>query len=518
MRYRPTPDEFTNPSLMDALTETDQISPLFTERRRTASSGILDRVIRLSCSVRLGVTLLILLIAFSMIGMAVMQQNVAGFANYYAGLYPWQQSLYARLGLFDIYHSWYYNLLLSALSLNLILATADRLPKVWPYFKKPAAAVPMRWLTSLPNAGVIETSAVPDTAESLVIAEFGAAGFAPTTAVRNGRKFVFAQKGVWNRFAFAAVHAGLLLILFGGFLTAQFGSVGTLSLAPGESSDLMFDTGFKADSMVEISKRLPFRLTAVDIRQRLIRPAGPITADNTLDWVTQFTIADETGVRSAAVQINQPYDYRGYRFFQGAAGTRGRARSVVLEAHRAAGGAVERAEITRDGTARLSSGAELRLAGFRGNYHSRPEAPAEDTSSYPNPAALIEVTTADGVEMTPVFPGGVGDAPIAGRPTGGYTFKMLDFERVADRHELFIQRDPGVNFVYAGFAILAAALGAVFFFSHRRLWAVIEPAQVGSRVTLAGHANRNTLAFDEKLKMLGGKLSRALRSGPGSGD
>jgi len=376
----------------------------------------------------------------------------------------------------------------------------------------------MRWLTSQPNASVFETTSPPDNAESLVVVEFRAAGFAPTATVRNGRKFIFAQSGVWNRFAFAAVHAGLLLILFGGFLTAQFGSVGTLSLAPGESSDLMFDTGFKADSMVEISKRLPFRITAVDIHQRLVRPTGPITADNTLDWVTEFTIADETGVHTAAVQINQPFDYRGYRFFQGAAGTRGRARSVLIEAHPAAGGAVEQTEIARDGTSLLSSGAELRLAGFRGNYHSRSEAPAEDTSSYPNPAALIEVTTADGVEMTPVFPAGVGEAPIAGRPVGGYTFKMLDFERVADRHELFIQRDPGVNFVYSGFAVLAAALGAVFFFSHQRIWAVIEPAKDGAHVTLAGHANRNTLAFDEKLKLLGEKLSRSCGSGPGEKD
>src|SRR5690606_202858 len=162
----------------------------------------------------------------------------------------------------------------------------------------------------------------------------------------------------------------------------------------------------------------PFRITAIDISQRLVRPAGPITADNTLDWVTEFTIADETGLHTAAVQINQPFDYRGYRFFQGAAGTRGRARSVLIEAHPAAGGAVGRVEIARDGSVQLSSGTELRLAGFRGNYHSRPEAPAEDTSAYPNPAALIEVSTAEGSELTPVFPAGVGDAPIAGRPIG----------------------------------------------------------------------------------------------------
>jgi cytochrome c biogenesis protein len=488
---------------MNALTKTDQIPKLFADGRQPASTGIMDRVIRMSCSVRLGVSILILLIALSLIGMLIMQQNVPGFVNYYAALAPWQRSLYARLGLFDIYHSWYYNVLLSALSLNLILATVDRLPKIWPYYKKPATAVPIRWLSSLSNADVSETPLGPAETEKAVEAQFRASGLAPVSGERSGRRYVFAQEGLWNRFAFTAVHLGLLTILFGGFMTSQFGSVGSLSLGAGESSDLMFDTGFKADSMVEISKRLPFRITAVDIRQSLIDPQGPITADNTLNWVTQFTIGDETGIHPATVAVNQPFDHRGYRFFQGAAGTRGRARSVVLEAHQADGRSVERVTLTRDGSSTLSNGTEIRLAGFRGNFHSRPEAPAEDTTAYPNPAAMIELTTADGTEVTPVFPASVSDAPIAGRPIAGYTFKMLDFERVADRHELFLQRDPGVNFVYAGFAILAASLAAVFFFSHRRLWAVVEPLPGGgSRITIASHANRNNLALDQKVRSL----------------
>src|SRR5688572_21239173 len=110
--------------------------------RRTES--ILSRVLRLACSVRLGVTLLCLLGLACLIGMLIMQQNVDGFENYYAALTPAQRLLYGRLGFFNIYHVWYFNALLCLLSLNIILASIDRFPKTWKFVSKPQIIVPMR--------------------------------------------------------------------------------------------------------------------------------------------------------------------------------------------------------------------------------------------------------------------------------------------------------------------------------------------------------------------------------------
>ena len=41
---------------------------------------------------------------------------------------------------------------------------------------------------------------------------------------------------------------------------------------------------------------------------------------------------------------------------------------------------------------------------------------------------------------------------------------------------LSVQRDPGATVVYVGFVLLFLTLVAVFFFSHQRVWAAIEPA------------------------------------------
>ena len=84
---------------------------------------VLNRSVDFLSSVRFGVVLLMILVVLSIIGMVIIQQNVQGFDSYFASLTPAERTVYGGLGLFDIYHSWYYNVLLLILSLNIILAS-----------------------------------------------------------------------------------------------------------------------------------------------------------------------------------------------------------------------------------------------------------------------------------------------------------------------------------------------------------------------------------------------------------
>ncbi|MGH9819873.1 MAG: cytochrome c biogenesis protein ResB, partial [Pyrinomonadaceae bacterium] len=89
---------------------------------RPKTAPILNRVIDFLSSVRLGVVTLCVLVVLAMVGMLVMQQNVQGFETYYPSLTPAEKVVFGNLGLFDIYHSWYFLGLLLFLSLNIILA------------------------------------------------------------------------------------------------------------------------------------------------------------------------------------------------------------------------------------------------------------------------------------------------------------------------------------------------------------------------------------------------------------
>lgn len=480
-----------------------------------AENSLLNRMLKLFCSVRLGVALLIALGLACLIGMLVMQQNVDGFDRYFAELTPSQRLVYGYLGFFDIYHAWYFNALLAVLSLNIILASVDRFPKTWLFKSKPNLTVPVRWLRDQRSSSEIEMSGSSDDAVAKVSEEMKRAGWKkPTATEKNGKTYVYAESGLWNRFAYLAVHVALLTIFLGGFLTAQLGSTGQMPLAPGESSDLTQDRVVELDRVNEITKKLPFEVTATDIQQKLIKQDGPITVGNTIDWLTYFQIKDETGVHDAFVQMNRPFDYRGYRFFQASFVPVGRARNITVRLTPENGGPTQDIVIPRDGAVTLPDGKMVRFSEFRGNFSIGREDPNEDTSDYPNPGAILQVFQPGQTPVTAyAFGPKLADLPVAKKPVGGYSYQLVDFEKVADRHVLAVQRDPGANVVYVGFLMLFLTLVGVFFFSHQRVWAAIEEGPDGVNVVLAGNTSRNQNSFDEKF----GRFVKSLRKSDSGG-
>src|SRR5688500_6578666 len=81
------------------------------------SAPIINRVLDFLSSVRFGVSLLIILVFLSFLGMIIVQQNVNGSETYYVSLTPAEKTVFGWLGFFDIYHSLYFKLLLLILSL-----------------------------------------------------------------------------------------------------------------------------------------------------------------------------------------------------------------------------------------------------------------------------------------------------------------------------------------------------------------------------------------------------------------
>src|SRR2546423_2356551 len=102
-----------------------------------AVSSIIDSILKLLSSVRSGLVMLGILLTCCLLGMLIMQVNVEGFQRYYNNLSPASRAVFGRLGFFDIYHSWYFSLLLAVTGLNIILASIDRFPTAWQYISKP---------------------------------------------------------------------------------------------------------------------------------------------------------------------------------------------------------------------------------------------------------------------------------------------------------------------------------------------------------------------------------------------
>ena len=148
----------------------------------------------------------------------------------------------------------------------------------------------------------------------------------------------------------------------------------------------------------------------------------------------------------------------------------------------------------------LDDGTIIKFDEFRGDFTIGKEDPNEDTSDYPNPGAVLQVIKPGSApQQAYAFGEQMAAMPVVNKPVAGYKFQLVDFEKVGDQHILAVQRDPGATVVYAGFGLLFLTLVGVFFFSHQRVWAAIEPnAEGGATVTFGGHANRSVNAFDEK--------------------
>src|ERR1051325_2747882 len=474
--------------------------------KRASALSPLTWLLNLLSSVRFGVVLLILLVAASMTGMLIMQQNIEDFDKYYAALTPSQKLLYGSLGFFDIYHTWYFNALLLVLSLNIILASIDRFPKTWKVVSRRKLEAGRKWLQGQQHhaALVVEGESAKEVAERVGRALRGA-GLRATVTEKQGRAYVFGERGAWNRMGYLAVPVALLTIFTGGFLTAQFSRDGQMPLMPGDSASEMTNLNFQLDQVSRTPVPLPFTVTCTDIQQKLIKKDGSIMANNTIDWLTRIKIKDETGEREALGLLNEPYDYRGYRFFQASFTAFGQARNITLRLTPQDGSAPFEVSIPRNGTTTLADGTRIDFENFQPDFTIGPGGkPDSNSGDYNNPAAILQVTTPTGEQKTVYafameLPSG---APV-GAPFGGYKYRLVDFEKVPLQHVLAIQKDPGKIPFYVGGLMPILTLGAVFFFSHQRVWALVEKrAEGGYEVVLGGNSNRNKLGFEDRFKRL----------------
>lgn len=500
-----------NSTISGDLASTEPNKP--SEKSKPANTvSFIDRFLNLLSSVPFGIVLLILLIIACMIGMLIQQIELETFPAYYAELTPSEKTVYGTLGFFDIYHVWYFNLLLLLLSLNIILASIDHFPAAWSFIaKKKLKASPTFAMTQKFREKVELVGDRNRLAERTVSAA-RATGFKVRMTEEGARTTIFAERGVWNRLGAYVVHIGLLTIFFGGFMTSR-GFTGMSEIAPGESTDVMFKQTFNLNNGGEHSiglmkLQLPFTLVGVDIEHKPIKKEGGVDASNTLDWLTRVRIDDaEKGKQTdALIHMNHPYDYRGYRLFQASLSGMNSAREIKLR-FTPTGGTAQDVTIKRNGDAKLPDGTRMKYVNFIPGAQFTEEGKISiGAAEYINPAALVSYITPDGKQgdvwaFNEAFIGQIAGAPfLKQRFIDPHPFSVVltDYEKVSQKHILSVQYDPGAKIVYVGFTILCLALLLVFFFSHQRLWLVVED----NNVYVGGDANRNRLSFEDRAKRL----------------
>lgn len=482
-------------------------SEILTEEKPQTSPVVeylIDRPLRLLSSVKFGIFLLVLLIVACLIGMLIMQQNVDGFDKYYAKLTPAERSVYGGLGFFDIYHEWYFTLLLGLTSLNIILASIDRFPAAWRFLTKPKLTATKTYLETAIGYREFEWPRVQTAAAEMAEVLRRLKMKVRITENHTGTT-VYAESGKWNRMGAYLVHVGLLTIFVGGFLTARFGESGNMALQPGQTSSTIQSAEFKLDQVNTQKRSLPFSVHCTDIQQKLIKKDGPLDAMNTIDWHTRVEIKDQGKTLPGDIHLNTPLDYAGYRFFQASFTPFGQARMVTIQLVPEAGGDPIEATIGRDQDVALANGLKIRFTSFQPDFRISKGQPDSASAEYNNPAAELKVTgpagqTSTAWAFTSPFSSTLGPAQ---KPVFGYKPVLADFEKVGYQHVLAVQYDPGRWPFYLGSIFLIGSLFYTFFFSHQRIWVTIGPeGETGARVAMGGDTNRGAANMEKKLAQI----------------
>jgi cytochrome c biogenesis protein len=464
---------------------TERVSvPSAGERERTTPAA--TRIWNLLISIKLAIWIIILLAVTSILG-TVIQQNQPP-EKYHQVYEDWAYNLMDRINLFDMYHSWWFLLLLCLFALNLTCCTIERLPRAIRTVRKPkltlddatekTLALTERWKS---KGNILRRGEDYKAALARVFV-------APKVTEADGVVHLYAEKGVTSRFGAYATHAGIVIVFIGAIIGNVFGFKSYVNIPDGGEASHLDARGGKEHI------NLPFSVRNNRFWLETYPGGQPKKYASDLS-----VMVNGREVLRKTITVNDPLVYKGVWFYQSSYGQEGGATAQV---------AVSRQDGTLLGNLSLSPNEPVRIDGYgviRGvNY--------EQDFQGNGPALQIVIEKPGQPASNLWILQGRQDLDRQRKDSlvfsfGGLTAKMYTGLQVA--------KDPGVNVVWLGCLLLTAGMMISFFVSHRRVWIRLSPGVHGKvDVIAAGSANRNRPAFEKTF----GAILAEIRKDPSNTD
>ena len=260
-------------------------------------------------SMPVAILLLILLSVASVIG-TVLQQNKEQ-ADYLFQFGPTWYWTFRALGLFDMYHTWWFMIILGVLMVSLGACLIRNTPRFLKEMRSRKGTLSdsarkhmthkFDWVVdSRERAVAVIKSSLPDW--QWIETKVG-----DTLWLRG-------DKGRYQKWGYISVHAALLVILIGGWMSVQFGFRGNMAVPEGgKESEISFLKGTSVEYL-----KMPFEIRCDDFSINFFSTGAPSEFRSTLT-----IIENGKEVMTKDIIVNEPLYYKGVRIYQASFGDGG---------------------------------------------------------------------------------------------------------------------------------------------------------------------------------------------------
>ncbi len=448
---------------------------------------------RFCISLRLTLFLLLLLSGACIIGTVVPQK--AAHAEYTRLFGETVSRLITACRFDDLFGSWWFQGLMGVFCLNLVCCTLHRAPRIWRSLRSGSTMPGPEHLAALGCCRIVPSGSFDAAREDRFVRELGAAYGRPEIRRQDGCVTFFAERGRWSRLGFLFTHTALLLVI-GGALMGRFGFQGYMQLYEGEQSD-----------SVSLRDRTGFEQLGFSLRCNAFDVSFYENSGRPKSYVSSLTVIENgSEVLTKQIRVNDPLVYNGIYFYQSSYGKDPSGRGVVELEINSPGTPGPRTVRLDVGSSIVlqETGDELFVDRFLPDFGlDDANRPFSRSNELNNPAVRLRCQRGGEHLFTSWLFARFPD--FHGQQTAPYRIRITDFEPRMFTG-LQVTRDPGVELVWIGCALLMAGMYSAFFCSHRRVWVRCEPDGDGVRLTVAGEANKHKAAFKKEFSALCGRL------------
>jgi cytochrome c biogenesis protein len=455
-------------------------------------------------NLRTGIILLILVVIGAALGTFILQRPTNDISKLQAAYSPQTLQLLDRIGLTDVFHSWWFLTLLTLVSLSIVFVSLERFPNAWRFYARPYRKTDAHFRAA--NAYKVELP-IRDAEQGLNAAERALRSLRWPVQRISGEDgaSLYSEKHRFSVMAVYVIHASLLLIFAGGIVDGFFGFGGSISLHKGQ-------TGNVIELRTGGNKTLPFSVKCYNAGQENYADGSP------KKWWSKLAIVDnDKEVAAKEIVVNDPLVYHGLRFFQASYWIDSHnVDALRLTAANAVGSTIP-IQLVMNQPVTLDSSTTVRLSDYISDAFIRDGQVFKKSDEIENLAFGLDVKdTAAGtttrVWLLPALGTIVGGEGLKYQFEGPTSAKDIDFPAVTG---LEVSYEPGQWLVWAGCILMSVGLFVAFYLVHMRLWVTAASDARGKLVLwIGGAANKNKDRFEQKFEEVITEIRKELNTTP----